>query len=122
MSAHKRNYHSHFFYSEHGSFLDNMPDYNGVSCPTLCGMIRDASLEQDQIGWFNAIEGRLSIKWKKAQDIYHKSIPNCTQKSTIWAKKKTMAIYKIPFQMWLHRNNVLYDQQMTSTSAKKREN
>ena len=69
---------------------------------------KDAVAEQDKIGWYNLLLGRLSIKWMDAQQKYLESIGKRTT-----GKRWTIAIitklWDIAWDMWQHRNHVTHN-------------
>jgi hypothetical protein len=75
-----------------------------------------AVAEQDKIGWYNLLLGRLSKKWTDAQQKYLKSID---KRNT--GKRWTIAIisklWDIAWDMWEHRNHITHNSPTETTGT-----
>jgi hypothetical protein len=65
-------------------------------------------LEQDSIGWYSFLLGRLSTRWSDAQQRYTESISkrNSGRRWTIAILKK---VWDISWDMWEQRNGIVYE-------------
>jgi hypothetical protein len=70
--------------------------------------VREAVLEQNSLGWYNFLLGRLSTRWADAQQRYLESIGkrNTGRRWTIAILSK---IWDISWDMWEHRNGIAHD-------------
>lgn len=82
---------------------------------TLHGL-RHAVGNQDAIGWYNFLMGRISIEWKAVQQRYYDWLGkrNTGRK---WAVALIQKIFEVSWDMWDHRNDVRLN---TLTPAKAR--
>ena len=68
--------------------------------------------EQDRIGWKSFIDGFLTIRFRGIQEVCFKS--NLIQNSSLkWKSDLQNRIWRIPWNMWSHRNHVLHQQGTT---------
>ena len=70
-------------------------------------ILRQAILQQDRIGWKPFIEGIWSIHWRRCQTQFFKSI-NSPSSSLLLLSKVQRRIWRIAWEMWMHRNNYLH--------------
>jgi hypothetical protein len=75
--------------------------------PTTFG-IREATIEQDNIGWYNFLLGRLSSRWADSQQRYLESIKKCNS-GRRWTIAILDKIWDILWDMWEHRNGIVHD-------------
>jgi hypothetical protein len=82
---------------------------------TLHGL-RHAVGNQDELGWYNFLMGRISIEWKAVQQRYYDWLGkrNTGRK---WAVALIQKIFEVSWDMWDHRNEVRLN---TITPAKAR--
>jgi hypothetical protein len=67
-----------------------------------------AVAEQDKIGWYNMLLGRLSTKWMDAQQKYLESIGKRTTGKR-WTIPIISRLWDIAWDMWQHRNHVIHN-------------
>jgi ribonuclease HI len=71
-------------------------------------LTRDAVYEQSQIGWGKLLFGLMSKRWRQIQQQHF--LNNNSQKSaTLWMAKVQRRIWEIAWELWMHRNNMLHD-------------
>ena len=75
--------------------------------PDLFG-VHEAVKDQDRIGWYNFLLGRLSTKWSDAQERYLQSLKkrNSGRRWTIAVLDKT---WDISWDMWEQRNGIAHN-------------
>ena len=60
--------------------------------------------EQRAIGWGQLLKGRLSDKWKRAQDLYYQDNPDTRDvnyfSGNIWASKVIGKLVDISLELW----------------------
>ena len=79
---------------------------------TLGRTVYSALHEQDAINWSNFLMGRLSKKWKDAQDEWIVMTSTKWKRSSQrWFTKAVLAIWEVSWKQWQHRNSILHDEQ-----------
>ena len=73
-------------------------------------IIRQAAIEQDEIGWLNTYEGKLSTKWELIQDNYYHTINEGRKTGLTWSAWMIKKLYEATKSQWVHRNEVLHHQ------------
>ena len=61
-----------------------------------------AAIEQDMIGWFNFIEGKMSSKWEIAQEQYYRIQNSRNRKGSNWASTVVSCLNNIIRTQWFH--------------------
>lgn len=74
--------------------------------PHLGQLIQNPASEQDEIG-FNTLEGKISSKWKEAQDEYYEITNEKRKTGVTWLAWMIKKLYSITKSQWTHRNEVL---------------
>jgi hypothetical protein len=64
--------------------------------------------EQDKIGWYNFLLGRLSTKWMDAQQKYLESLGKRTT-GRRWTIAIISKLWDIAWDMWQHRNHIKHN-------------
>jgi hypothetical protein len=64
--------------------------------------------EQDRIGWYNLLLGRMSKKWMDAQQKYLESMGKCTT-GRRWMISIISKLWDIAWDMWQHRNHIVHN-------------
>jgi len=74
-------------------------------------------LEQDSIGWYNFLLGRVSTKFQEIQGQYYLQLQ---QRNTgaRWLKLLIVKIWEVSWDMWEHHNHILHN---TLTKRKQEE-
>jgi hypothetical protein len=76
----------------------------------LSTKIRKVLLAQDSLGWYQALNGRLSTLWQDAQAEWIAQQATRYKRSPAkWAGRASLALLEISWQMWEHRNFVYHD-------------
>ena len=71
-------------------------------------LIREATAQQDIIGWYNFCKGRLVKRWRVAQDHYLNNSANAKWRSSkTWSRHLILQIYSVVYSQWEHRNSVV---------------
>jgi hypothetical protein len=65
----------------------------------------DLNTHQNTIGWNGILEGCFSAQWEKIQGQYYRS-RNSRKSGFKWQVELCKRIWKIPWDMWQHRNSV----------------
>jgi hypothetical protein len=65
-------------------------------------------LDQQEIGWFNFLQGRISTRWVIMQSDYYQLI-NSKRTATTWARRLICHLWELSRNMWLHRNHILHE-------------
>jgi hypothetical protein len=76
--------------------------------PAVTQAIRD----QDRIGWWGFLLGRISTSFTLAQD-HHFQRTRSRKKASAWTPKLLQQIWDLTFSMWEHRNNALHGNVLT---------
>lgn len=72
---------------------------------TIGRLTHIAYFEQEQLGWEQALRGRLSKKWGEAQDQYYKDrFPNNLHTGSTWTTKVISALWEYSKDIWMERN------------------
>jgi hypothetical protein len=74
----------------------------------LIPVLRTAYLDQQEIGWFNFLQGRISTYWVTIQADYY-SLLGSQRSATTWARRLISKLWDLSLQMWLHRNHILHE-------------
>jgi hypothetical protein len=74
----------------------------------LIPALQTAYLDQQEIGWFNFLQGRISTYWVTIQSDYYLLLDS-QRSSTTWARKLISKSWDITWHMWLHRNHILHE-------------
>jgi hypothetical protein len=64
-----------------------------------------AALEQDEIGWQNFAEGKISKIWGHLQLAYYQEL-HSTQLVDRWTSGLVSHLLELTHQMWIHQNGV----------------
>ena len=83
----------------------NYETYVDPSLPI--GELRDCVIAQSKIGWTGFLEGLISPKWAKVQQLYFRQIGS-RRTGLRWATGLSKELWKLVFSMWDHRNSVLF--------------
>ena len=68
-----------------------------------------AFFEQEQLGWEQALRGRLSKKWGEAQDQYYKDrYPDQLQTGDTWTTRVITALWDYSKDIWMERNSAYH--------------
>ena len=70
--------------------------------------VQRAFREQDSIGWYQFLMGRLSKSFAKAQSSHFKHLKQ-SKSGTSWVRSLIVQILELPWKMWDHRNQILHD-------------
>lgn len=70
--------------------------------------LRAAAEDQDEIGWMNFVEGRISCKWREAQADYYLSI-SCNRSARRWAEGLVQQLLSCVHKLWIARNAVVHE-------------
>ena len=68
-------------------------------------LLQEAIAEQDEIGWWNFMLGRISKKFALIQDLHFKSIGS-KKGGGVWARKLIKHVWELCWHMWDHRNSI----------------
>jgi hypothetical protein len=72
--------------------------------------VRRALQAQDSLGWYQALNGRLSTAWQDAQAMWiARQATRYKRSPTKWAGRAVLALLEISWQMWEHRNHIYHD-------------
>ena len=79
---------------------------------TATPAVNKAIREQDRIGWWGFLLGRLATSFTTAQaDHFHQT--RSRKKASAWTPKFLHQIWDLTFSMWEHRNNALHGTVLT---------
>jgi hypothetical protein len=70
--------------------------------------ILEAARDQDHIGCGEFVEGKISRKWRKAQDRYYRSIDS-RRTSRRWAEGLVKQMLTMTHRQWTYRNSVVHE-------------
>lgn len=73
-----------------------------LDCPQSC---LEAAWEQEEIGWQNFVEGKLSKTWRDMQEVHYASIGS-QRTASAWATGLVTRLLEAVHNMWLYRNAV----------------
>jgi hypothetical protein len=79
--------------------------------PQEC-MLRQAILQQDELGWGNLLKGFIGIQWRMAVEQHFLSIKS-QKSSVVWISKLIRKIWDLQRQLWDDRNNTLHGEGQT---------
>lgn len=96
-------YHNLMAWQSFSPFPPQLPE-----SPTL----RRALLDQDKLGWFQVFDGFLARSWRAHVQTYFSTIDNA-KSSMLWMSRLQNRIWRIPWEMWSHRNNILHHEEST---------
>lgn len=72
------------------------------------GLATQAAIDQDMIGWFHFVEGKMAISWEAAQQEHYRR--KCSNKSgRTWAMGLVTQLYTLAHNQWIYRNSVLHE-------------
>ena len=71
--------------------------------------IEDALRSQKKIGWEQMLYGRLSIKWRTAQESWLVRCHSKFKTSTTWAKRLAKLFIHVSWSLWEQRNDMLHN-------------
>ena len=71
--------------------------------------IRQALYDQDKLGWYNFLLGRISLQFSSAQDEHYQAIDS-QRTGQSWTTQLITELYKITWSMWEHRNFIRHNQ------------
>jgi hypothetical protein len=75
--------------------------------PTIPAL-KTTYLDQQEIGWFNFLQGQISTYWATIQS-NHYLLLNSKQSCTTCAIRLIAHLWDILWKMWLHRNHILHE-------------
>ena len=93
---------------------------NWSSLGTMSKPMRDIAESQDEIGWREFMEGKVSQKLIKAQEL-HCAVSPCRMSGRDWAKHFISKLLQISHSQWLFRNITLHDSARGVKQLEKRE-
>jgi hypothetical protein len=70
--------------------------------------LKAAYLDQQEIGWFNFLQGRISTRWVIIQADYYQLLES-KRTATTWARRLISHLWELSRKMWLHRNHILHE-------------
>ena len=70
-------------------------------------MLRQAILQQDELGWGNLLKGFIGIQWRMVVEQHFLSI-NSQKSSVLWTSKLIRKIWDLQHQLWDDRNDTLH--------------
>ena len=79
---------------------------------TATPAVEKAIREQDEIGWWGFLLGRVSASFSSAQ-ADHFRLSRSRKKASAWTPKLLRQIWELTFSMWEHRNNALHGTVLT---------
>jgi hypothetical protein len=74
----------------------------------LIPALKEAYLDQQEIGWFNFLQGRISNHWVSIQSEYYRLLDSRRTGAT-WARRLISHLWDLSWKMWLHRNHILHE-------------
>ena len=78
--------------------------------------VNQAIRDQDRIGWWSFLLGRLPKSFTLAQE-QHFQLTRSRKKATAWTPKLLQQIWDLTFSMWEHRNNALHGTVLTQAKS-----
>ena len=93
----------------------DVPSLNWTTHDPLQELISEAFHEQTRIGWTQLFLGRLSLKWKMAQDKWYHELSaqgialNKSNNSKVWAKNLCQRLMFFALTRWQIRNEAYHD-------------
>ena len=106
---------------KHTFFCNMIEIDNDYKSDVLQGTMVVATLKQDNIGWHNFVEGKISRKWEIAQEMLYRLDKKCKRTGSRWAQILVSNLHDIIWKIWRHRNNTIHKKQSTIASKKKEE-
>ncbi len=92
--------------SDPATIVPKAPDKDGN---TIGDLIYRAFLDQNKIGWGQAVRGQISREWARAQSTYQTARYNSTESpSTKWAENMVFQLWKFGISRWIDRNEYIY--------------
>jgi hypothetical protein len=64
-----------------------------------------ALLEQNTLGWYNFLMGKVSVRWQEVQQKYYEWLKR-RNTGKAWVKALIQKVWEISWSMWDHRNDV----------------
>jgi hypothetical protein len=93
-------------------FIDRLNAWRNrseINFPTpQVSFIATAYNEQQDIGWFNFLQGRISNQWVAIQSAYYERLESRRTGHT-WARNLIQRLWDASFSMWQNRNHILYN-------------
>jgi hypothetical protein len=86
--------------------------------PTLPAL-KTAYLDQQEIGWFNFLQGGISTYWVTLQ-ADHYILLDSKRTGTTWARRLISHLWELSRKMWLHRNHILHETPNAETEKRTR--
>ena len=74
--------------------------------------LRDLVKIQDEIGWESTFTGCWAIGWAEKQEQYFKS-KSRMKTGQRWLAELIKKLWKVSWDMWEHRNNILFDEKQS---------
>jgi len=68
-------------------------------------LLREAVQQQDLIGWWSFLQGRITQKFERAMEEHYKQITT-KKKHNKWTRKLIQQIWELQRQLWEHHNNI----------------
>lgn len=72
------------------------------------GLATQAAKDQDRIGWFHFVEGKIAQSWETAQHEYYMR-KGSDKSGRTWASGLVTQLYTLPHNQWTYRNRVLHE-------------
>ena len=88
---------------------DGLSDYFQLSTLSIADLPQshaELAVDQNSIGWYNFLKGRLSVRWRSIQLAYllSKGIDDAHQKSITWSTQLVSLIWEHWRELWNSRN------------------
>ncbi len=81
--------------------------------------VRRLFKSQQEIGWINFLEGRISTRWRHCYESWY--TPNKNPAPSSWAAKFVSRIWKYSLALWNHRNEVVHGKDLAEREVIKQE-
>ena len=75
--------------------------------PILTQALRQAAEDQDNIGWDNLLEGRMSLQFRRHQKLYYRSTRSRRSVDS-WASGLVERLVLLTHSQWIYRNSVVH--------------
>lgn len=72
------------------------------------GTAVQAATEQDTIGWYHFIKGKVAKAWEQTQHSYYMT-KGLSKSGRSWAAGLVTQLYTLVHNQWLYRNGVLHE-------------
>ena len=82
---------------------------NSSTLTPINNILQEAIKEQNEIGWFNFIQGFWSKQWRECQKQYL-TLQQSAKSPMLILSKTQRKIWMIAWNMWLHRNSILHEE------------